>query len=485
MEKFFKLKENGTNVSTEIIAGFTTFFAMSYIIFINPAILSATGMPSQAVFLATIFAAAIGTLVMGLFANVPYAQAPGMGLNAFFTYTVCFALGFTWQQALALVFICGLVNITITVTKIRKSIIKAIPTSIQNAIGGGIGIFIAYIGVKGANFVQFTSEGAYILSINGQPFTADGTFSGIFSVVTNGGIIPAIVDFTNPGTQLALIGLVITVILLVLKVKGSILISILATTAIGIPMKIVNLSAVNLNAGGIGSAFADLGITFGAAFGKEGLQSLFLDPSRIPLVIMTIFAFSLSDTFDTIGTFIGTGRRSGIFSEEDQQSLETSTGFKSKMDKALFADAIATSVGAILGTSNTTTYVESAAGIGAGGRTGLTSVVTALLFLSCMFIAPIASIVPSAATSPVLIIVGIMMLSSFKNIDWEDLEEAIPAFFASVFMAFCYSISYGIAAGFIFYCLIKICRGKIKEVHPILIVSTLLFILNFVVLAII
>lgn len=484
MEKFFKLKEHGTNVSTEIMAGFTTFFAMSYIIFVNPAILSATGMPSQAVFLATIFAAAIGTLVMGLFANVPYAQAPGMGLNAFFTYTVCFALGFSWQQALALVFICGLVNIIITITKIRKSIIKAIPVSIQNAIGGGIGIFIAYIGIKGANFIQFTSEAQHILSINGNAFTADGTFSGIFSVVSNGGIIPAIVDFTSKSTQLALIGLFITVILLVLKVKGAILISIIATTVIGIPYGIVDLSAASINSAGVASAFTDLGTTFGAAFGSEGLMSLFSDPSRIPLVIMTIFAFSLSDTFDTIGTFIGTGRRSGIFSEEDQKSLESSTGFKSKMDKALFADAIATSIGAVLGTSNTTTYVESAAGIGAGGRTGLTSVVTAVLFLACIFIAPIAGIIPSAATSPVLIIVGIMMLSSFKNIDWEDLEEAIPSFFAAVFMAFCYSISYGIAAGFIFYCLVKLCKGKLKEVHPILLVSTLLFIINFVVLAI-
>ncbi len=485
MEKFFRLKENGTNVSTEIIAGFTTFFAMSYIIFVNPSILSATGMPSQAVFLATIFAAAIGTLIMGLFANVPYAQAPGMGLNAFFTYTVCFALNFTWQQALALVFICGLVNITITVTKIRKSIIKAIPVSIQNAIGGGIGIFIAYIGIKGANFIQFTSEAFHLISVNGQPFTPDGTFSGIFSVVSNGGIIPAIVDFTNPTAQLALIGLIITVVLLVLKVKGAILISIIATTIIGIPFGIVNLSNASINAGSIGTAFSELGTTFGAAFGQEGLLSLFKDASRIPLVIMTIFAFSLSDTFDTIGTFIGTGRRSGIFSEEDQKSLETSTGFKSKMDKALFADAIATSIGAILGTSNTTTYVESAAGIGAGGRTGLTSVVTALLFLACILIAPIAGLIPSAATSPVLIVVGIMMLSSFKNIDWENLEEAIPAFFAAIFMAFCYNISYGIAAGFIFYCLVKLCKGKLSEVHPILLVSTLLFILNFIVLAII
>ncbi len=485
MEKYFKLKENGTNVSTEIVAGLTTFFAMSYIIFVNPAILSATGMPSQAVFLSTIIASVIGTLVMGLFANVPYAQAPGMGLNAFFTYTVVFALGFTWEQALALVFICGLLNIFITVTKIRKSIIKSIPESLQNAISGGIGIFIAYIGIKGAEMVQFTSESANIISVNGQAFAPDGTYSSIFSVVSNGGIIPALVDFTNPATQLALIGLVILVFLLVMKAKGAILISIIATTLIGIPFGVVDLSSLSLSSGSLSSSFADLGTTFGAAFGPKGMQSLFSDPSRIPLVLMTVFAFSLSDTFDTIGTFIGTGRRSGIFSEEDQKSLETSTGFKSKMDKALFADAIATSIGAIFGTSNTTTYVESAAGIGAGGRTGLTSVVTAILFLSCILIAPIAGIVPSAATSPVLIIVGVMMMSSFTKINWEDLEEAIPAFFASVFMGFSYSISYGIAAGFIFYCLIKLFKGQIKEVHPILIVSTLLFIANFVVLAII
>ncbi|MFA9422384.1 MAG: NCS2 family permease [Sedimentibacter sp.] len=485
MEKYFKLKENGTNVSTEIIAGFTTFFAMSYIIFVNPAILSATGMPSQAVFLSTIIAAVIGTLIMGLFANVPYAQAPGMGLNAFFTYTVVFALGFTWEQALALVFICGIVNITITVTKIRKSIIKAIPESLQNAISGGIGIFIAYIGIKGANLVQFTSESASILSVNGQTFASGETYSNIFSVVSNGGIIPALVDFTNSGTQLALIGLLILVVLIILKVKGAILISIIATTVIGIPFGVVDIGSASASSGNIGSSFTALGTTFGAAFGPRGMQSLFSDPSRIPLVIMTIFAFSLSDTFDTIGTFIGTGRRSGIFSEEDQKSLETSTGFKSKMDKALFADAVATSIGAIFGTSNTTTYVESAAGIGAGGRTGLTSVVTALLFLSCILIAPIAGIVPAAATSPVLIIVGVMMMSSFTKINWEDLEEAIPAFFASVFMGFSYSISYGIAAGFIFYCIIKLCKGQLKEVHPILIVSTLLFVINFVVLAII
>lgn len=470
MDKFFKLKEHGTNVSTEIVAGLTTFFAMSYIIFVNPDMLSMTGMPKGAVFLATIFAAAIGTLIMGLFANVPYAQAPGMGLNAFFTFTVCFVFGFSWQQALAMVFICGMVNIIITVTKIRKSIIKAIPVSLQHAIGGGIGIFIAYIGVKNAGLLSFTSDpGKNVILDSG-------------TVIADASAVPALVALNKPAVLLALIGLAITVVLLLLKVRGSILISIVTTTIIGIPMGVVDVSNIGATTG-IADSFSQLGTTVGAAFGSEGMVSLFSDASKIPLVLMTIFAFSLSDTFDTIGTFIGTGRRSGIFSEEDEKTMETSTGFKSKMDKALFADAIATSIGALIGTSNTTTYVESAAGIGAGGRTGLTSVVTAVMFLLCILLAPVAGIVPAAATAPVLIIVGVMMLSSFKEIVWDNLDEAIPAFFASIFMAFCYSISYGIAAGFIFYCIVKICRGKVKEIHPILAVATLLFIANFVILA--
>jgi len=472
MDKFFKLQENGTKVSTEFIAGLTTFFAMSYIIFVNPAMLSQTGMPWGAVFLATIISASIGTLVMGLFANVPYAQAPGMGLNAFFVYTVCFGLGFSWQQALAMVFICGIVNIIITVTKIRKSIIKAIPTSIQNAIGGGIGIFIAYIGIKDAGLLQFTSD-------PGQNLILDGG-----TVISNASAVPALVTLNQPAVLLAIIGLILTIVLLIFRVKAAILIGIVATTLIGIPFGVVDLTKAGATAG-IGDAFAALGTTFGAAFGSEGLGSLFSDSSKIPLVLMTIFAFSLSDTFDTIGTFIGTGRKSGIFSAEDEAAMANSAGFKSKMDKALFADAIATSVGSVFGTSNTTTYIESAAGIQAGGRTGLTSVVTALFFLASIFIAPIAGLVPMAATAPALIIVGIMMLSSFKEVEWTDLSEAIPAFFAGVFMAFCYSISYGIATAFIFYCIIKLVTGKIKEVHPILIVSTLLFIMNFVILALI
>lgn len=467
MEKLFKLKENGTNISTELVAGLTTFFAMAYIVVVNPSILSQAGMEWGAVFIATIISSIIGTLIMGLVANVPYAQAPGMGLNAFFVFTVCFTLKFTWQQALSMVFICGLINILITVTKIRKEIIKAIPHSLQNAIGGGIGIFIAFIGFKNANILKFTND--------------TGAEVGIGGSIPGSQIVPSISGFTSKELTaiLAVIGLVITVVLLMLNVKGAILIGIIATSLIGIPMGITNI--------GDSVSFTDackaLPSTFGAIFTKEGLGSLFSDASKIPLVLITIFSFSLSDTFDTIGTFIGTGRRSGIFSEEDEKSMESSTGFKSKMDKALFADATATSIGAIFGTSNTTTYVESAAGIGAGGRTGLTSVVVAICFALSAFFAGFISAIPSAATAPALIIVGVMMLASFKELEWTDLSEAIPAFFAGVFMALCYSISNGIATGFIFYCLIKVCKKQAKEIHPILWIATALFLLNYVLLA--
>ncbi len=478
MEKFFKLKKHGTNVSTEIIAGFTTFFAMAYIIFVNPNMLALTGMPSGAVFLATIIAAAIGTLVMGLFANVPYAQAPGMGLNAFFTYTVVFTLGFSWKQALAMVFLCGIINVIITVTKVRKLLIKSIPESLQHAIGGGIGVFVSYIGIKNAGLLNFTADpGTFVATAPVDMIDPSTT-----GIVANSSIVPALVKFNDPGVLLAVIGIVITMILLILKVKGGIFISIIATTIIGIPMGVVNVSDISTTAG-LGESFAQLGETFGAAFGKEGMLSFLNEPEKLPLILMTIFAFSLSDTFDTIGTFIGTGRRSGIFDAEDERALEEGSGFKSKMDKALFADSIATSIGAILGTSNTTTYVESAAGIEAGGRTGLTAVTTAVLFLLSMFLAPFVGIVPAQATAPALIAVGVLMLASFKDVNWTDLEDAIPAFFATIFMGFNYSISYGIAGGFIFYCIIKIVKGKAKEVSPIIWVATLLFLANFAILA--
>ena len=477
MEKFFKLKENETKVSTEVIAGVTTFFAMSYILFVNPAILSASGMPFQAVFLATIIASVVGTLIMGLFANVPYAQAPGMGLNAFFTFTVVFGLGYTWQQALAMVFICGLINIFITVTKIRKLIIHAIPESMQHAIGGGIGIFVAYVGIKNANLISFSADSAKITSsmVDGEVAT---------NVTMNGGVVPALVNFNNPEVLLSVIGLVLMTVLVVMNIRGAILIGIVGTTIIGILMGVVDLSAIDWQANSLGNSINELGVTFGAAFGPEGMQSLFADSAKIPQVIMTIIAFSLSDTFDTIGTFIGTGRRTGIFSQEDEDALEDSKGFTTKMDRALFADAVATSIGAVFGTSNTTTFVESAAGIGAGGRTGLTSVVVAGMFLLSSLFSPIISIVPAQATAPALILVGVMMMASFKDIDWTQLEEAVPAFFASIFMGLCYSISYGIAAGFIFFAIVKVVKGKGKEVSPVLWIVNALFILNFVIMAI-
>ena len=450
MEKFFKLKENGTNVRTEIMAGLTTFFAMAYILFVNPNILSQSGMEWGAVFLATIIASVVGTLIMGLVANVPYAQAPGMGLNAFFVYTVCFGLGFTWQQALSMVFICGLINILITVTKLRKYIMKAIPTSLQNAIGGGIGLFVAYIGFLNVGFVNF------------------------------GAGVPGLSTLNTPVLWVFLIGLVITIVLMLLKVKGAMLIAIIATTIIGIPFGVTSMSS----SVSFSDACAALPTTFLAIFKEGGIVSLFTDMSKLPLVLITIFSFSITDTFDTIGTFIGTGRQSGIFSAEDEEMMDKNAGFKSRLDKALFADATATSIGALFGTSNTTTFVESAAGIGAGGRTGLTSVVTAICFAISAFFATFASAVPSAATAPALVMVGVLMASSFKDIDWSDLGEAIPAFFAGLFMALCYSISYGIAFGFITYCIVKICARKAKEVHPLLWGCTILFILNFILLAI-
>jgi Permeases len=455
MNHFFKLKEHGTTVGTEVMAGLTTFFAMSYILFVNPDILSQSGLAWGAVFLATVFASFIGTMFMGLFANVPYALAPGMGLNAYFTFTVCFGLGFTPIEALALVFFCGVINVLITVTKIRKHIVKSIPVSLQHAIGGGVGIFIAYIGLLNIGLINF---GAGVPGLSGF-VPADG---GDYSII------------------LAVIGLILTVILMMKKVKGAILIGILATTVIGIPLGVVDVSNISFDLSIYGEFFNEFFATFGKALGPEGLGSLFADPSRYASVFAATFAFSLTDTFDTIGTFIGTGRRTGIFTAEDEKQLETGKGFSSKMDKALFADSIATSIGAILGTSNTTTYVESSAGIEAGGKTGLTAVTVAICFLASIVLLPVVGLVPSAATAPALIIVGILMSGAFADIKWNDFEEAVPAFFSACVTALVYSISDGIAFGFIFYIIVKACKGKFNEIHPILWVSTALFCISFI-----
>ena len=269
-------------------------------------------------------------------------------------------------------------------------------------------------------------------------------------------------------------------VLLICKVKGAILIGIIVTTLLGIPMGVtVTTETVSFT-----EACRQLPSTFGAIFTSEGLGSLFRDPVKIPLVLVTIFSFSMSDTFETIGTFIGTGRRTGIFTAEDEQAMESGTGFRSKMDRALFADSTATSIGAIFGTTNTTTYVESAAGIGVGGRTGLTSVVVALCFIASAFLSAFVSAIPYAATAPALVVVGIMMTSSFQEIRWTDFAEAVPAFFAGIFMALCYSIAYGIAFSFLSYCVVQCFTKRVKDIHPILWCATALFLLNFVLLAV-
>ena len=472
MEKFFKLKEHGTDVRTEVTAGLTTFFAMSYILFVNPSILSQAGMPAQGVFLATIIGAVVGTLMMAFYANLPYAQAPGMGLNAFFTYTVVFSLGYSWQEALAMVFICGLISLVITLTKIRKLIIESIPAVLKSAISAGIGIFLAYVGIKNAGFLKF--------SIDAGTYTVAGTGAdkGLASITANASATPGLVAFNNPGVILALIGLAISIFFILKGIRGGVILSIAATTVVGILIGVVDLGSVNWAATNLSASINDLKEIFGVALGSQGLGSLFSDASRIPGVLMAILAFSLTDIFDTIGTLVGTGEKIGIIASTGE-SKESKA-----LDRALYSDLVGTTLGAIAGTSNVTTYVESAAGIGAGGRTGLTALTVAVLFAISSFFSPLVSIVPTQATAPILIIVGVMMLSNLKNVKWDDLGEAVPAFFTSIFMGFSYSITYGIAAGFITYTLVKIVKGQAKEVHAVMWVLDFLFILNFVSLAI-
>ena len=455
MDRFFKLKELGTNVRTEVLAGLTTFVTMAYIMIVNPLILSKTGMDQKAVFVATILATVFATFIMAFIANVPYAVAPGMGLNAFFTFTVCLGMKLPWEQALGIVFLCGIINIIITVTKIRKMIIYAIPQSLQYAISGGIGLFIAYIGFMDAHFLDFTP--------NSAP-NAIGAFSNV---------VPSLVNFTDKNSLLALIGLVLIVVLMLLKVKGAIILGVLATTIIGIPMGVTILPQF--------TAASFLPPDIAPTLFKLDILGLFSDPSQLFKILALILAFSLADTFDTIGTFLGTGRKTGIFDAKDEESLVKGKGFSSRLDKALFADATATSIGALVGTSNTTTYIESAAGIAAGGKTGLTSAVVGVLFLASLFLSPIATMVPGAAVAPALIVVGILMMGSIAKVKWDEFEDAAAAFFTAVVMPFSYSIATGVAAGFIFYVVTKIVKGKAKQVHPIMYIVTALFLLKYII----
>ncbi|WEV55026.1 NCS2 family permease [Leuconostocaceae bacterium ESL0723] len=480
MEKFFKLSENHTTVRREVIGGLTTFVSMAYIFFLNPQILGQAGIPAAAVFLAAIIVAIFGTVLMGLFANVPFALAPGIGMQAYFTYTIVFGFGFKWQQALAIVFLVGLVDIVITLTHGRRAIVKGIPAELKAAIGGGIGMFVTYIGLKNAGFINFMIDGANILTLNGKAYHG-GSASSVDSILANGGVTPELTKFNQAPVLLALIGLIILVVLVIRKVPGAFLIALVATTLIGIPM---GVTQTHIGAGtSLASSFKDLGGVFGQAFGSAGMGSLFNNWSHTALALITVFAMGLTGLFDAIGTLIGIGNQTGIFSKEDQHAFENERGFQSKMDRALVVDTFTTTLAGVVGTSNTTTFIESATGVAAGARTGLANLVTAIGFALMVFLAPWVGVVPTAATAPLLILVGIMMMGEFRKIAWDNLEIALPAFFTSIFMAFSYSISYGIAAGFLFFILVKLVLGKWREISPVLVIVSAFFLVNFVILA--
>lgn len=436
LEKFFGLKENNTSISTECFAGLTTFFGMAYIIFANPSILSDAGMDYTAVMLATCISAAIGCFLTGLLSNTPFAQAPGMGLNAFFTYTVCNSLGYTWQEALAIVFVSGLIFIMIMISPLRKQIIDAIPDFLKRSISVGMGIYMASLGLKNGG----------IIAVKGSAFDL---------VFTSG----------NPASLVAILGIFAVIVLVVFNVRGAIFIGVIITTIIGIPFGVTKIPS-SLSLSGISIA-----PTFGRLF-AEGFPGL-LAHGALPL-FTSILTFTIIDMFDTVGTLLGTAANAGMLDEN---------GNLPRGDKALIADAIATSVGAVVGTSTVTTFLVSAVGIKEGGRTGLTSVVVGILFLVAMIFAPIAQMVPSAAIAPVLFIVGVMMMKSVKDIDWFDMEIAIPSFVTIVMMTFADSIADGIGLGFIICCFVRIIKGKAKSVHWLVYAISAIFILLYVLTA--
>ena len=428
MDKFFKISERGSSVRAEIVGGVTTFFAMAYIIFVNPGLLSQTGMNSNGVMLATCISAAVGCLLTALLANAPFAQAPGMGLNAFFTFTVCFNMGYTWQEALAIVLLSGILFLVISVSPLRSKIISSIPGFLKSAISAGIGLFIAFIGLLNVKLVGF----------------GDGTGNMV----------------ANTAGILTIIGLLITAILMAYKVKGAIVIGIIITTIIGFPMGETHLpDAITM------SVFKDLGEV---AF-KLDIPGV-MAKGILPLVTAVI-SFALVDCFDTVGTLIGTAKNAGMTDKN---------GNLPGGDRALIADAIATCCGACLGTSTVTTFVESSTGISEGARTGLSSIVVGVLFLLACLLAPVAGIIPSAATAPALIIVGVLMIKGATDVNWGDFEEACPAFLTIAMMPFAYSISDGIGFGFISYSIIKLARGKAKEVPVLVYIISVLFILKYI-----
>ncbi len=449
IEKFFKLKEKKTNVKTEFIAGLTTFIAMSYIIFLNPSVLSQTGMSYEAVFTATIITTIIATLFLGLYANVPYASSAGIGLGSLFTYTICASLNYTWQQALAIVLICGCINLLITVTSLRKKIIAAIPTFLQDAIGVGIGLFITYVGLINAGIIEFSSSG-----------------------VTNGlarDVVPKLANIATPSVLVAFLGLVFTSILLVKKKKAAYLKGIIFSTIIGIPLGVTKLPN-----------FTNFKLipSLSPTFLKLDFTGLLNAKTGIFVLLITIFTIAISDLFDTIGIFIGTGKKAGIFKIDEDGNMPKN------LERAMVADSAGSIVGALLGTSSVTTYLESTAGIEAGGRTGLTSIFISLFFLLSILLYPIIECVPMVAVAPVLILIGVSMIESITKIDFKKLQIAIPAFFTIIMMPLSYSISTGIEFGFIFYSIISIYTKHFKDVSIIVYIFSFLFMLKYILMAI-
>ncbi len=449
LEKWFKLKENNTNIKTEVVAGVTTFMTMAYILAVNPSILSASGMDSQAILMATALASFIGTIAMALLANYPFALAPGLGLNAYFAYTVCGAMGYSWQIALLAVFVEGLIFIVLSVTNVREAIFNAIPIQLKKGVSVGIGLFVAFIGFQNAGLVV-NSDSTLVTVVD---FTNNFNTAGICAI-------------------LAVIGTFIIAILHIKGIKGSILIGIFATWILGILCQLTGLYTVSPEAGFYSlipswSSFSlgAIGLTFGKCFTAD------FSSVRIIDFVVIVFAFLFVDIFDTLGTLIGCANKANMLDRE---------GKLPRIKQALLADAVATSAGAVLGTSTTTTFVESSAGVAEGGRTGLASVVTGLLFLVSVFLAPIFTTIPGFATAPALLFVGFLMITAVTQIDFDDMTEAIPAYLCLMAMPLMYSISEGIAVGVISYVVINMVCGKAKKITPLMYVLAVLFVCKYI-----
>ena len=449
--RFFKLQENKTTVRTEIIAGITTFMTMAYILFLNPNILSATGMDKNAVFFATAIAAGFVTIAMGLVANFPIALAPGMGLNAFFATVALAGVGMPWQTALGAVFISGLIFILLTVTKVRQILVVAVPSSLKIAITVGIGLFITIIGLK---LSEVMVASANVIPPTMDAMKAAGGKANLMFFEWNIGFG----SLKNPSMVLCLIGLAITASLMALRVKGSLLIGIIVTTIIGIPMGVTKIA----------EGFSPFALP---DFSNLAVGALDIKGALNMGIWTVVFTFTFVELFDTFGTLVGTANKAGLIDKD---------GNSPKIGKAMLVDAFGVSFGALMGTSTVTAYVESAAGIGEGGRTGLTAVTTGLLFLIALVLAPLATLIPNAATAPALIIVGLLMVSAIRDINFDDFTDGFPAFMCIIMMPFTYSIANGVAAGIIFYTILKVLTGNYKKIHWMMYVLFFLVVIRYV-----